>query len=108
MGIAFLKLNMLNQIAIVGILESINRVDDFFYEIVIEVPRNFKDVTGGFKSDHITVKVWKGAADSVVADYALGLLISIVGRIETDENKVITLVGEKVDFLGRSSQFKRR
>lgn len=96
---------MLNQVILVGLLKKVTKLDDYFSNIEIEVVRSFKELKGGFKSDFLTIIVWKGIADSLLQDNIINRNISICGRLESDD-KQIKIIAEKVDYVGRSLNFK--
>ena len=98
---------MLNQFIIIGSLLEVRRLDDFFYEVKIDIPRNYKEINGGFKSDNLSIRVWKGIADSLESECYENFLVSITGRIESIEDG-LCLIGEKLDYIGRSNKFIRR
>lgn len=102
---------MLNQIVLVGRLvsnpelretESGNKVTN----IVLAVPRNFKNINGEYDTDFISCVLWKGIAENTVQYCKKGDLIGVKGRIQTrdyekenEKRKVVELVAEKITFL---------
>lgn len=101
---------MLNQIVLVGRLTSdpiINEVEDKkVMELVVSVPRSFKNSDGEYETDYITIIIYNGIASSVYDYCHKGDIIGVKGRIESKliedgenqkyENRIIA---EKVTFL---------
>lgn len=103
---------MLNQTVIVGRLvrnpelnetENGNKVTN----IVLAVPRTYKNMAGEYETDFISCVLWKGIAENTVEYCRKGDLLGVKGRINSrqitseDEKKktVMEVVAEKVTFL---------
>lgn len=102
---------MLNQAVIVGRIvkdpelretENGNKVTN----IVLAVPRSFKNSEGEYETDFISCVLWKGIAESTTEYCKKGDLVGIKGRLQSrkieDVEKtrtVMELVAEKVTFL---------
>lgn len=102
---------MLNQTVIVGRLvsnpelretESGKKVSN----VVVAVPRGFKNINGEYDTDFISCVLWKGIAESTVNYCKKGDLVGVRGRLQTREyeteeekKKVVEVVAEKVTFL---------
>ena len=95
---------MLNQIIVVGKLVDVKRIDELNYYAYIRVDRPFKEITGGYKSDILPIKIWRGIIESLNKEKYCDYICSISGRIESD-NDSLTLVAEKFEFLGRKERF---
>ena len=75
--------------------------------VVLAVPRNFKNSDGQYETDFINCVLWKGIAENTVEYCHKGDLVGIRGRIQSrsidvdEENKrqVMEVVAEKVTFL---------
>lgn len=106
---------MLNQIELVGrltedpeikSLESGKRVSD----LILAVPRSWKNADGIYEIDFIPFKVWNTLADKVKEYCHKGDMVGIKGRLqmitigETNKQK-LEVVAEKVTFL-KSSKSK--
>jgi single-strand DNA-binding protein len=100
---------MLNQIVLVGrlvqdpeikSLESGKRVSD----LILAVPRSWKNVDGIYETDFIPVKLWSGVAENTAEYCHKGDMVGIKGRLqmiiigETNKQK-LEVVAEKVTFL---------
>ena len=96
---------MLNQLIVVGKLVDIKPIDDLFYYAYIRVDRSFKELKGGYKSDILPIKIWKGIMKSLNKEKYSGYICSVGGRIEVDDNGELILVAEKFEFLGRQDRF---
>lgn len=102
---------MLNQIVLVGRLvsdpelretESGNKVTN----IVLAVPRNFKNTKGEYDTDFISCVLWKAIAENTANYCKKGDLVGIKGRVQNreyevdNEKKQVTeIVVEKINFL---------
>ena len=78
--------------------------------IVLEVPRSFKNSNGEYETDFINCTLWRGIAESTAEYCKKGDLVGIKGRIQTSNyqdsegNKKYTtgVVAEKVTFLSKN------
>lgn len=102
---------MLNQIVLVGRLvsdpelretESGNKVTN----IVLAVPRNFKNTKGEYDTDFISCVLWKAIAENTANYCKKGDLVGIKGRvqnreyeIDNEKKQVTEIVVEKINFL---------
>lgn len=102
---------MLNQTVIVGRLvntpelretESGRKVSN----VIIAVPRSFKNVNGEYETDFISCVLWKGVAESTTTYCKKGDLVGVRGRLQSREyaeedktRRIVELVAEKVTFL---------
>lgn len=104
--------NMVNQTIVVGRLvknpelretENGNKVTN----IVLAVPRGYKNMNGEYETDFISCVLWKGIAENTVEYCRRGDLLGVKGHLQTrvididEETKrtSIELVAEKVSFL---------
>ncbi len=103
---------MLNQTILVGRIvrnpelyetESGKKVTN----VVLAVPRSFKNSEGQYETDYINCVLWKGIAENTVEYCHKGDLVGIRGRLQSrsidvdEENKkqIMEVVAEKVTFL---------
>ena len=78
--------------------------------IVLAVPRSFKNSNGEYETDFINYNFWRGIAESTAEYCKKGDLVGIKGRIQTSNyqdsegNKKYTteVVAEKVTFLSKN------
>ena len=78
--------------------------------IVLAVPRSFKNSNGEYETDFINCTLWRGIAESTAEYCKKGDLVGIKGRIQTSNyqdsegNKKYTteVVAEKVTFLSKN------
>ena len=108
---------MLNQTVIVGrivgepkIIEENGKKSS---NLVLAVPRSYKNENGEYDTDFLDCTIWNGIAESV-KDYCMkGDLVGVKGRLESitiekDGNieKKINIVAEKITFLSSKSKDK--
>jgi len=103
---------MLNQSIIVGRLvkdpelretESGHKVTN----ILLAVPRSYKNVNGQYDTDFINCVLWRGVAESTTEYCKKGDLLGVKGRIQTRDIELpdesfrteMELVAERVTFL---------
>lgn len=101
---------MLNQIIIVGRLVDNPTIEENgekkISNIVVAVPRSYKNSDGEYETDFIDVELWDCVASST-ADYCKkGDIIGVKGRIKVENydnngitTKVTKIVAEKITFL---------
>ena len=107
---------MLNQAILVGRIVKDPELRDTekgkVTNIVLAVPRSFKNTEGQYDTDFISCVLWKGVAESTVEYCKKGDLVGIKGRIQTrdveleDEThkKYVEVIAEKVTFLSSKRQ----
>lgn len=84
---------MLNQVVVVGRIYSIENG-----ELVMAVPRSFKNENGEYDTDYIEVKLSKSVEKNVSTYCEKGDLVGVKGRLESGINKMF-VVADKVTFL---------
>lgn len=84
---------MLNQAIIVGRINSIENG-----ELVMAVPRSFKNENGEYDTDYIEARLSKSIESNVSTYCEVGDLVGVKGRLESDANKMF-VIAEKVTFL---------
>lgn len=103
---------MLNQTVLVGRIvknPELKETDSGkkVANIILAVPRSFKNSEGQYETDFISCVLWKGIAENTAEYCKKGDLVGIKGRIQTreyinddDEKKhTVEVVAEKVTFL---------
>ena len=102
---------MLNQSVLVGRIVSTPSLSEtdggkLVSNIVLAVPRSYKNEKGEYDTDFINCKLWQSMAKNTVEYCKKGDLVGIKGRIESSEyeqngerKKSIDLVAEKITFL---------
>ena len=84
---------MLNQVVVVGRINSMENGN-----LVIAVPRSFKNENGEYDTDYIEARLSKSIESNVSTYCEIGDLVGIKGRLESDTNKMF-VIAEKVTFL---------
>lgn len=84
---------MLNQVVVVGRIYSIENG-----ELVMAVPRSFKNENGEYETDYVEAKLLKNISENVASCCEIGDLVGIKGRLESDLNRMY-VIAEKVTFL---------
>lgn len=84
---------MLNQVVVVGRIYSIENG-----ELVMAVPRSFKNDNGEYDTDYIEARLSKSIEENVSTYCEKGDLVGIKGRLESDLNRMY-VIAEKVTFL---------
>ena len=93
---------MLNQTVLVGRIKEKPMLKELenkkLCELVLSVPRNYKDEDGEYQTDDIPCMLYNGIAENVVLYCEKGDLVGIKGRIENIDGS-IKICTEKVTFL---------
>ena len=84
---------MLNQVVVVGRIYSIENG-----ELVMAVPRSFKNENGEYDTDYIDVRLSKSIEENVSTYCEKGDLVGVKGRLESSINKM-QVIADKVTFL---------
>ena len=84
---------MLNQVVVVGRIYSMGNGN-----LVIAVPRSFKNENGEYDTDYIEARLSKSVENNVSTYCEVGDLVGIKGRLESDANRMF-VIAEKVTFL---------
>ena len=91
---------MLNQVILVGRLDSIKEIGDGNVLITITTPRSFKNEMGEYETDYIDILLKGNIAQSTLEYCKNGDLIGVKGRIEHIKESVIpAIIAEKITFL---------
>ena len=97
---------MLNQLVLVGRLkemEIIESEEGKKYNIVIAVPRSFKNAEGEYETDFIPIKLFGSIAENTFEYCKKGDLVGIKGRVEANNNG-INIIAEKITFLSSKKE----
>lgn len=90
---------MLNQVVLVGRIESMETVDEVT-TVTIIVPRAYKNIDGNYDSDHIPVQITGNMATNTLQYCKVADIIGIKGALRNvGISDRIELVAEKVTFL---------
>lgn len=84
---------MLNQVVVVGRIYSMENG-----ELVMAVPRSFKNENGEYDTDYIEARLSKSIEENVSTYCEKGDLVGVKGRLESSINKM-QVIAEKVTFL---------
>lgn len=98
---------MLNQVILVGRLShdlEIKEIeeDKKGLDIVLAVPRSFKNIDGIYETDFINCKVYSDMASNVVEYCKKGDLLGVRGRLQVVNNNIV-VIAERVTFLSSKS-----
>jgi len=93
---------MLNQVILVGRITDNLKVEDMdgkkYCNLILAVPRSYKNEDGEYETDFIDCLLFHGVAENTVEYCKKGDLIGIKGRLEKRENNLFA-IAEKVTFL---------
>lgn len=94
---------MLNQVIEVGRLTQEPQLEEKengkkVCNIILAVPRSFKNSEGMYDTDFIKVSLWDNVAKNICEYCHKGDMLGVKGRLSSTNDK-LELVGEKVTFL---------
>ena len=108
---------MLNQTVIVGRLVKDPELKETdagckVTNIILAVPRSFKNSSGEYETDFVACTLWRGIAENTVEYCKKGDLLGVKGRVqsrsyEDEEEKrhfLMEIVAEKVTFLSSKNK----
>lgn len=105
---------MLNQIVIVGRIVEMETIETentnkqmSTHKVIITlaVPRSYKNINGEYDTDFIPCTLWNGIAENTTQYYCKkGDLVGIKGRLQSNEDKSMIVVAEKVTFLSNRKE----
>lgn len=95
---------MLNQFVVVGRIKDMVQKQNNKTDVIVEVPRNFKNELGKYDTDTLVFEVSGVISNSTVEHCKIQDVVGIKGRIQSGET--IKLVAEKVTFLSSSKSDK--
>ena len=94
---------MLNQIILVGRLVSDPEIKETengkVADIILAVPRSYKNENGEREADFIPVRLYTGIAEKTTEYCKKGDLVGIKGRAARLSGEDLKLVADKVTFL---------
>ena len=98
---------MLNQVVIVGRLVEKPIVEENengkkVCDIILAVPRSFKNDEGIYDTDFIKCTLWNGIAENTVEYCNKGDVIGVKGRLQCLGGNELQVVAEKVTFLANN------
>lgn len=91
---------MVNEVILVGRLDSIESEKNNKTEIILSIERPFNDVEGR-KWDSFNCKLWSSIFKRVILNCKVGDLLAIKGRL-SNENSKYTIMAENVVILNKS------
>ena len=95
---------MLNQVVIVGRLVEKPIVEENengkkVCDIILAVPRSYKNAEGIYDTDFIKCVLWNGIAENTAEYCNKGDVIGVKGRLQCLSGNELQLIAEKVSFL---------
>lgn len=106
---------MLNQFVLVGRLTKDPELVELENEkkvsnITLAIPRNYKNSNGEYDTDYIDCTLWNNVAENTSNYCKKGDLIGVRGKMKVnfdkENNKKMTVVGERVTFLSSRNMDK--
>lgn len=106
---------MLNQFVLVGRLTKDPELVELengkkVSNITLAIPRNYKNSNGEYDIDYIDCTLWNNVAENTSNYCKKGDLIGVKGKMEVnfdkENNKKMTVVGERVTFLSSRNMDK--
>lgn len=101
---------MLNQVVLVGRLYEEPKLkvegEKTFCNIIVAVPRIFKNKEGEYETDFISCLLVENIAKSSTKFLKKGDTIGIKGRLQSDNNNKLELIAEKMTFLSCDKEEK--
>ena len=103
---------MLNQVVIVGrLVEKLiveeNENGKKVCDIILAVPRSYKNAEGIYDTDFIKCVLWNGIAENTAEYCNKGDVIGVKGRLQCLSGNELQLIAEKVSFLSSGKTKKR-
>lgn len=98
---------MLNQVILVGRLShdlEIKEIEGNKKElnVVLAVPRSFKNSDGVYETDFISCKVYADMASNISEYCKKGDLLGVKGRLQVVDNAMV-VIAERITFLSTKS-----
>ena len=99
---------MLNQIVLLGRLIKEPELKETESgkkncNITLAIPRSYKNANGEYETDFISCVLWEGIAENTAEYCKKGDLLSVKGRIQSNEDK-LELIAEQVTFLSTNKE----
>lgn len=97
---------MLNQVILVGrvvsdleINETENETGKKVLNLVLAVPRFFKNANGIYETDFIPCQLWNSIAENTAEYCKVGDIVGVRGRLQKTNTENMRVVAEKISFL---------
>ena len=91
---------MVNYAVLIGkIYQDIIKNKDDSYELILEVPRNYKNLNGLYDFDIIPIKLPNDIGKKVIKYYKKGNMVAVKAKIERLEDEELTLVAYDVTYF---------
>lgn len=95
---------MINNVVLVGRLVGLPKMLETptgikYATIRLEVMRPFKNSSGVYDSDKVSVTLWKGIAKTANDVCKIGDMLGIKGRIQSEDGITYEIVAEHVSFM---------
>jgi single-strand DNA-binding protein len=108
---------MLNQAVIVGRIVGEPNIKEEngkkSSNLVLAVPRSYKNENGEYDTDFLECTIWNGIAESVCEYCKKGDLVGVKGRLESktiekngQKERKMNIVAEKITYLSSKSKDK--
>lgn len=108
---------MLNQTVIVGRIVGEPKIKEEdgrkSSNLVLAVPRSYKNENGEYDTDFLECTIWNGIAESVCEYCKKGDLVGVKGRLESkiiekdgNSERKMNIVAEKITYLSSKSKDK--
>ena len=95
---------MVNYAVLIGkIYQDIIKNKDNSYKIILEVPRNYKNLNGLYDFDIIPIKLNNDIGNKVIKYCKKGNMVAVKAKIECLEDEKITLVAYDVTYFSSSN-----
>ena len=99
---------MLNQVVLGKDVEISNTKDGKnFSNIVLAIPRSFKNSEGEYETDFVRCTLWEKLAMNAKEFCGKGQILGVKGKLQTNKTEdkyYIEVVAEKVSFLSSKKQ----
>lgn len=89
---------MLNNVALVGRISKIEKLEDKKINLTIATQRTFKNASGEYETDLIKIVVLKNISSTIDEYCECGDIVGVKGRIQGNGEE-IQIIAERVTFL---------
>ena len=91
---------MVNYAVLIGkIYQDIIKNKDNSYDLILEIPRNYKSLNGLYDFDIIPIKLPNNLGNKVIKYYKKGNMVAVKAKIECLEDEKLTLVAYDVTYF---------
>ena len=99
---------MLNQVVLVGrivkgIELKIDELEQKSAEVILAVPRSYKNANGEYETDFVSCEVLGGIAENTCKYFKAGDLLGVKGMVRSNNN-TINILAEKISFLSSKKE----